>query len=54
MKTTLAIQYPFTISHSFMPGRRLPAPIRPRATTRRTSPVLSAQELRQIVGQMID
>jgi hypothetical protein len=48
----------FTISHSFIPGRTMTASSRARAifppTARRTSPVLSAQELRQIVRQMVD
>jgi hypothetical protein len=43
----------FTISHSFTPGRHIPAPTRSRAMPRRTSPVLSAQELRQIVLQIV-
>jgi len=44
----------FTISHSFLPGRLISAPDRTRAVPRRMSPVLSAQELRQIVRQMVD
>ncbi len=43
----------FTIRHSFLPVRT-PAPRRFVAAPRRTSPVLSAQELRQIVCQMVD
>jgi len=44
----------FTISHSFIPGRTMTASTRAQTTPRRTSPVLSAQELRQIVLQMVD
>ena len=48
----------FTISHSFIPGRTMTASSRARPilrpTARRTSPVLSAQELRHIVRQMVD
>ena len=53
MTPTLTTQTNFTISHSFFPVRR-PAQRRPMAAQRRTSPVLSVQELRQIVRQMVD
>ena len=44
----------FTISHSFIPGRTMTALNRSQAMPRRLSPVLSAQELQQIVRQMVD
>lgn len=48
----------FTIGHSFtfsnfMSSHRITAPNRQQAAPRRTSPVLSTQELRQIVLQMV-
>ena len=53
MTLTLATPTNFTISHSFFPVRN-PALRRTMAAPRRTSPVLSVQELRQIVQQMVD
>jgi hypothetical protein len=53
MIPTLTTHHTFTISHSFFPVHN-PASRRPMATPRRTSSVLSAQELRQIVRQMVD
>jgi hypothetical protein len=47
-------KHAFTISHSFLPGRRFTATSRALAAPRRTSAVLSAQELRQIVCEMVD
>ncbi len=47
-------KHAFTISHSFLPGRRFTASSRALAAPRRTSAVLSAQELRQIVCEMVD
>jgi hypothetical protein len=53
MISILTAQHSFTICHSFFPARN-PAPRRSVTMPRRTSPVLSAQELRQIVQQMVD
>lgn len=53
MTPTLTTQTNFTISHSFFPGNNS-ALRRPMAAQRRTSPVLSVQELRLIVQQMVD
>ncbi len=47
-------QHAFTISHSFLPARRLVTTSRALAAPRRTSAVLSVQELRQIVCEMVD
>jgi len=51
--------YAFTTSHSFLadsflPSQRSAATSRTMAAPRRTSAVLSAQELRQLVCEMID
>jgi hypothetical protein len=53
MTLTLTTHHTFTIRHSFFPVHN-PASRQPMAMPRRTSPVLSAQELRQIVRQMVD
>jgi hypothetical protein len=47
-------QHTFTTSRSFMPGHRFSPMNHGLAHSRRTSPVLSAQELRQLVSQMVD
>ena len=44
----------YTISHSFLPGRRVSGAGRHMSLPRRMSPVLSAQELREAVQQMVD
>ncbi|OYU34163.1 hypothetical protein [Novosphingobium sp. PASSN1] len=51
--------YAFTTSHcilanSFLPSQRSAATSRTMAAPRRTSAVLSAQELRQLVCEMVD
>jgi hypothetical protein len=53
MTLTLTTHPTFTIRHSFFPAQN-PVFRRPQMATRRTSSVLSAQELRQIVRQMVD
>lgn len=53
MTLTFNTQPMLTIRHSFFPVC-MSAQRRPTATTRRSSAVLSAQELRQIVKQMVD
>ncbi|WP_298190856.1 hypothetical protein [Novosphingobium sp.] len=54
MTPILNTTHAFTISHSFLPARRASRPDHRSAPTRRTSPVLTPQELRQIVQQMVD
>ena len=44
----------YTISHSFLPGHRVSRAGRHITLRRRMSPVLSAQELREAVQQMVD
>lgn len=53
MTLTFNTQPTLTIRHSFFPVRAS-AQRRSMATPRRSSAVLSAQELRQIVQQMVD
>lgn len=54
MTPTLNTMHAYTISHSFLPARWIARIDHRTAPTRRTSPVLSRQELRQIVLQMVD
>jgi hypothetical protein len=54
MTPILNTTHAYTISHSFLPARRIARIDHRTAPTRRTSPVLTAQELRQIVQQMVD
>lgn len=54
MTPNLNTAYTTSISHCFLPGHRLSPKNRKPAPARRTSPVLSRQELRQIVQQMVD
>ncbi|MBX9885224.1 MAG: hypothetical protein K2X68_09650 [Novosphingobium sp.] len=54
MTLTLHTTHAYTIRHSFLPRSRVSRMERKAAPTRRTSPVLTAQELRQIVRQMVD
>lgn len=54
MTLTLNTTHAYTINHSFLPRSRVSRMERRTAPTRRTSPVLTAQELRQIVQQMVD
>ncbi len=54
MTPNLNTQHAYTISHSFLPGYRVSGTARRMAAPQRTSPVLSAKELRQIVQQMVD
>ncbi|GEO00306.1 hypothetical protein NSE01_21380 [Novosphingobium sediminis] len=48
------IQQTFTINHSFLAGHPVLRKNHMAAPMRRTSPVLTTQELRQIVEQMVD
>lgn len=54
MTPNLNTPYTASISRSMLSGNRLSPAIRGEATARRTSPVLTAQELRQLVQQMVD
>lgn len=54
MTPILNTTHAYTISHSFLPRTRVSRIERGNAPPRRTSPVLSRQELRQIVQQMVD
>ncbi|WP_156424771.1 hypothetical protein [Novosphingobium fuchskuhlense] len=44
----------YTMSHTFQPARRIARIDQRPARARRTSPVLTPQELRQAVEQMVD
>jgi hypothetical protein len=54
MTPILNTKHAYTINHSFLPRSRVSRIERITAPPRRTSPVLSQQELRQIVLQMVD
>ncbi|WP_421836628.1 hypothetical protein [Novosphingobium sp.] len=54
MTPILNTTHAYTISHSFLPGHRVSRMDRKAAPTRRTSPVLTAQELQKLVRQMVD
>jgi hypothetical protein len=54
MTLILNTTHAYTIRHSFLPARRISRMGHRTAPTRRTSSVLSQQELRQIVQQMVD
>lgn len=48
------LRYAYTSTHSLLAGQRSAATSRAMTTPRRTSAVLSTQELRQIVCEMVD
>jgi hypothetical protein len=54
MTPILNTTHAYTFSHSFLPGHRVSRMDRKAAPTRRTSPVLTAQELQKLVRQMVD
>jgi len=54
MTPNLNTPYTASISRSLLSGQRLASANRGQAPARRTSPVLTAQELRQLVQQMVD
>lgn len=54
MTPNLNTPYSASISHIPLSGHRLSPANRSQVPARRTSPVLTAQELRQLVQQMVD
>jgi len=54
MTPILNTTHDYTISHSFQPGHQVSGARGRMALRRRISPVLSVEELRQIVRQMVD
>ncbi len=54
MTLILNTTHAYTIRHSFLPALRISRMDHRTAPTRRTSSVLTAQELQQIVRQMVD
>ena len=54
MTPTTTMQQTHPISHSFLAGQPALRQNHKAAPVRRTSPVLTTQELRQIVEQMVD
>lgn len=54
MTPNLNTPYTASISHSLLSSHRLSPANRGQSPARRTSPVLTAQELRQLVQQMVD
>jgi hypothetical protein len=54
MTPILTTTHAYTISHTFLPARRVSRMDNRTMPTRRTSSVLTQQELRQVVQQMVD
>ena len=54
MTSILNTTHAYTIRHSYLPAYRISRMDHRTAPTRRTSSVLTTQELRQIVQQMVD
>ncbi|WP_421851981.1 hypothetical protein [Novosphingobium sp.] len=54
MTPILNTAHAYTINHSFLPRSRVSRIERITAPPRRTSSVLTPQELRQLVQQMVD
>lgn len=54
MTLILNTTHAYSIRHSFLPSHRISRMDRKAAPTRRTSSVLTAQELQKLVRQMVD
>ncbi|MBX9662471.1 hypothetical protein [Novosphingobium sp.] len=54
MTPILNTTHAYSISHSFLPSHRTSRIDRKAVPIRRTSPVLTTQELRKLVRQMVD